>query len=87
MLANRPRYRVRPVPRYNINRGGPIPPVDYIWQSVWPYRISTIIGALIMLFAFIVFVLEIALLGKYNTVAISNITSTRDRIQVIRKVF
>jgi len=39
-----------------------------------------------MLFAFIVFVLEIALLGKYNTVAISNITLTLDRIQMIRKV-
>jgi hypothetical protein len=87
MLGNQPRYQARPVARSNLSRGGPIQPVDYIWQSVWPYRISTIIGGLIMLFAFIVFVLEIALLGKYNTVAISNITSTRDRIQVIRKVF
>jgi hypothetical protein len=63
MLANRPRYQPRGVARSNINRGRPIPPVDYIWQSVWPYTISTILGALIMLFAFIVFVLEIALLS------------------------
>jgi hypothetical protein len=87
MLANRPQYQARPVARSNLSRGGPIPPVDYLWQSIWPYRISTIIGGLIMLFAVTLLALEIALLGKYNTVAISNITSTRDRIQMIRKVF
>jgi len=86
MLGNQPQYRARPVARSNLGRGGPIPPVDYIWQSVWPYRISNIIGGLIMLFAVTVFALEIGLLGKYNTVAISNITLTLDRIQVIRKV-
>lgn len=78
MLGNRPPYRPQQGVRPPIGYGRPISRADWVWQSVWPYRISLILGSLIILLSVTIFALEIALLGvigMYNTATTSDITS------------
>ncbi|CAF1102457.1 unnamed protein product [Adineta steineri] len=62
MLAHRPRFRGRRPIGYGGGGGGRLP-IEYQWKELWPSVVSTIIGTLIILCGFLLFVFEIASLA------------------------
>ncbi|UJR13115.1 hypothetical protein I4U23_000139 [Adineta vaga] len=77
MLGNRPpQFQPRPYSRPPIGFHGPMSTIEHQWKSLWPYRISTILGGLIIFFGVVIFVLEIALLGIIGDVVNAGVYST-----------
>ncbi|CAF3178936.1 unnamed protein product [Rotaria socialis] len=56
----RPRLPNRPIVGY----GQPISPINLLWKSTWPYKISNIIATLLILLALVLIALEIAFVAK-----------------------
>ncbi|CAF3288092.1 unnamed protein product [Rotaria socialis] len=70
MLNARPHYRPRLLISPAVGYGQPTPSVNLLWKLNWPYKISTIIAGLLILFALALIALEIAFvveMGEVNT--------------------
>ncbi|UJR12048.1 hypothetical protein I4U23_016226 [Adineta vaga] len=61
----------RPYGRPPIGYGGRLTNIDYKWKALWPFLVSIIIGALIILCGLLVFVLEIADLGLLGKIGLT----------------